>query len=308
MIKEALKKIKQKRMKILFIIFIVTILFSCKSNYTRIGDKDANYIPYYLKTYEADSLYLTGNYEKSYKILDSLFKKYEPINSKFTNEYLNYIELKIKLEKKISKDEVLQLISKHGYIKDVIIYNKTFNNFDKKNNFYITNNYDIARKIYISSIDLVLRDTIRVMKLNDQKNRRTNSNQEKFDLINQNKIKLMFENNIYPNEKMVGNFTVDNQFIDFEIILLHSRDSMRMNYFLPKVLNFIKIGKAEPTIYGNMIDQQHLYRGVKQIYGTYNIDNIKSNDYNIYNSKRKSIGLPTINYTKWKDSIMKSEY
>lgn len=66
-------------------------LVSCKSNYTRIGEKKANYIPYYLKAYEADSLCLVGNYQRSYEILDSLFKKYEPANMNNVNEYSTYI-------------------------------------------------------------------------------------------------------------------------------------------------------------------------------------------------------------------------
>ncbi len=43
---------------ILLIIPLVLLCISCKSSYTRIGDKNANYIPYYLKVYEADSLFI----------------------------------------------------------------------------------------------------------------------------------------------------------------------------------------------------------------------------------------------------------
>ena len=63
-----------------FTIIFTLSLYSCKSNYTRIGDKNANYITYYLKVYEADSLNLIGEYKSSNEILDSLFKKFEPIN------------------------------------------------------------------------------------------------------------------------------------------------------------------------------------------------------------------------------------
>ena len=78
--------------KILLLISFVTLtIASCKSSYTKIGDKNANYIPYYLKAYEADSLCLVGNYQHSYEILDSLFKKYEPVNMDNLYEYSTYI-------------------------------------------------------------------------------------------------------------------------------------------------------------------------------------------------------------------------
>ena len=60
--------------------FLISISFiSCKS-YQKIGGENSNYIPYYLKVYEADSLFLVKNYSLAYDKFDSLFKYYEPIN------------------------------------------------------------------------------------------------------------------------------------------------------------------------------------------------------------------------------------
>ena len=101
-----LRELKMYKMKkIVFLMVVVSLgLFSCKSNYTRIGDKNANYIPYYLKVYEADSLYIIGEYKNSYKILDSLFKKYEPINMPIYFEYEQYIKLANRFDKKTKKN------------------------------------------------------------------------------------------------------------------------------------------------------------------------------------------------------------
>jgi hypothetical protein len=82
---------KNQTQLILLFTCIITLLLSCKSSYTRIGDKNANYIPYYLKVNEADSLFLVGNYQKSHKILDSLFQKYEPANTDRFYEYGVYL-------------------------------------------------------------------------------------------------------------------------------------------------------------------------------------------------------------------------
>lgn len=101
--------------KHLFLLITVLIFtFSCKSTYTKIGDKNANYIPYYLKVYEADSLYIVENYEKSFKILDSLFKKYEPVNTYIYYEVINYMKLKVILNKRISRKETENWILNYG--------------------------------------------------------------------------------------------------------------------------------------------------------------------------------------------------
>ena len=75
--------------KILF--FLISIfLISCKS-YQKIGGKNSDYIPYYLKVYEADSLFTLKDYQGSYKILDDLFKKYDAKNTVSFYEYGTYL-------------------------------------------------------------------------------------------------------------------------------------------------------------------------------------------------------------------------
>jgi hypothetical protein len=82
--------------KIIALLFLgFTMMISCKSkvierNVAANEKKEVNYIPYYLKVNEADSLSLVGDYKKSHHILDSLFKKFEPLNREFYNEYFTY--------------------------------------------------------------------------------------------------------------------------------------------------------------------------------------------------------------------------
>ena len=77
--------------------------------------KEVNYIPYYLKVYEADSLYLIKNYERSYSILDSLFKVYKPLNLEKYKEYETYISSAFALDMKINfKDSILKSIENYG--------------------------------------------------------------------------------------------------------------------------------------------------------------------------------------------------
>ena len=72
--------------------FLISISFiSCKS-YQKIGGENSNYIPYYLKVYEADSLFLVKKFSLAYEKYDSLFKYYEPINMPLYLECENYIK------------------------------------------------------------------------------------------------------------------------------------------------------------------------------------------------------------------------
>ena len=94
----------RKYFLLLFLVFVV--LISCKS--TKIINTDAfietkevNYIPYFLKIYQADSLYLVKEYGKSYKILDSLFSQYKPLNTEKYKEFETYISCCYKLKKNV---------------------------------------------------------------------------------------------------------------------------------------------------------------------------------------------------------------
>jgi hypothetical protein len=160
---------------------IITILFSglivmisCKSKVLErnvaINEKaEVNYIPYYLKVNEADSLFLVGDYRKSHHILDSLFKKFEPLNLSFCNEYFTYLRTKLLLNDFDKIDIVLKkAISDYGlnvelYLKDslnAIAVKKA--NFSKQdlNGFYDN---------YVKSLNLEYRYAIEKMIENDQR-------------------------------------------------------------------------------------------------------------------------------------------
>ena len=58
---------------LLLISIISLIVISCKSSYTKIGDKNANYIPYYLKVYENANNYMKDSSDR-YNAYQSYFK------------------------------------------------------------------------------------------------------------------------------------------------------------------------------------------------------------------------------------------
>lgn len=296
-------------------IFLVLILISfgiisCKSSYNKIGSKNANYIPYYLKVYEADSLFVVGSYQGSYDILDNLFKKYEPINTFKFDEYGTFCKLKIILNKKLDQDDFFKLVSKYGYDNDWLEtdsilspYYKTFENMDLK--------YKSAREVYLKSINLKLRKNIVILINQDQKYRIGNKTSETqqmrnyADSINQTELMRIFKDFGYPNMAMIGNYTIDKKLVSISPILYHTSTSINNEYFFKNVLEYIRQGKEDPDVYAFMIDRFNMFRNNTQVYGTFK-DNLKLSESEI-NKNRHLIGLPALGYEEWKNNLLNAK-
>lgn len=294
--------IKTKVKKSLALLFLLIILFSCKSTYTKIGDKDANYIPYYLKVYEADSLYLVENYQESYKILDSVFKRYEPINTQMYYEVINYMKLKVMLNKKISRKETENWILNYGVTLSRLENDSILNSYYSKDD-RLKKDYPRLREKFMSNLQLDLRDEIAKMIEQDQLYRKKDyqaniDKQDEIDEINAKRYIEIFNQFGYPSARVIGDYSIDKRIINEGIILLHTNNEERINYFLPKILEYIKKGEAYPMLYANMYDQYYLYNGGEQYYGSY------TNKVDIpiteLNRRRKTIGLPNYGYEKWR--------
>lgn len=299
-----------KMKKLVFLIIMVSFCFvSCKSSYTKIGDRNANYIPYYLKVYEADSLFIEKEYQSSYKILDSLQKINGLLNINNYNEYITYIKNKIVLKSTVSDVEFLKIFSLGipiEFVKSDSILSVQFN---KKSDSY-QKQYSKKREEFLSKINYDLREDVIKMKFNDQLFRKNNGYQknknlqDSLDLVNQNKLLLIFEKYGFPNEKTIGSYDIDNSDVSITAILLHTKDSIRVNFFLPEILKFVKKGEADPLIYASLMDQYMLYNGEPQIYGSFENSKIGTK----VNEKRRSIGLPVLGYEKWRAKKIYPEF
>lgn len=300
-------------MKTVFLTIIsIVVALSCSTQKVSNTSKEVNYIPYYLKVYEADSLYIVGNYQRSYEILDSLFKKYEPINFMGYNEYAIYVQSSylINQKKGIAK-KVEKLIAAYGYTKEWFTYDST----SVLSKVYQTaniseENYQILRQRYLSSIDLELREQVVNMIENDQYYRRFYDKEdieikrnETDSIIEQILIKW-FDKGIYPNMKKIGNGSVDEKrSLDIVVLLLHTKKDIRSSYFTPKIYEFVKKGECSPQTYAVIVDQLNYYQYKENdamLYGEFNLRNIDSTQYYKFNPKRNEIGLPTLEYTKWR--------
>lgn len=299
-----------------FLFLVLVFLISCKSKVISKGNsfvanKEVNYIPYYLKVYEADSLFIVKDYERSYEILDNLFKEYKPVKKSIFYEYITYIKLKKLLNIGIDKTDFIRKIIDFGITMEFV------KNDSILNSIYIldTDFYNIEQIKYCDSLknvlNLSLRDEILKMKNLDQFYRTSRytdftKQQDSIDYKNQRRLIDMFETIGFPDNKIFFGCFLDNQSTDLSSILLHSKDSIRDKYFIPKVFEFIKKGDASPLIFAQLIDQKLLYHGEMQYYYSYP-ENLKIKVSEL-NTRRKSIGLPSYGYEMWRNKKMYPEY
>lgn len=297
---------------ILIILFIA--LTSCKKESKYECDYIANY---YQTIYQADIEFETENYEKAFELYNEAFNSCEPINTPTFNEIGNFAETCAILEKNELAIEFVKKQIKRGY---EIKWLKQNSNFDKvfktEQGIKLVSEYDNLRKKALSDLNLELREEIKKMRSEDQKYRNNNyqdniDKQEAIDEYNTNRIIEIFNEFGYPNESLIGSFSVDSSPADVGTILLHTSDSIRMNYFVPKLKEYVKNGTCSPLRLGTIIDQYYLYNGEPQIYGTYGSGKEYSNiisDLKQVDKNRVSIGLPPLELKEKKDSILQVRY
>jgi hypothetical protein len=288
--------------KSLFLISIVTLtIISCKSSYTKIGDKNANYIPYYLKAYEADSLCLVGNYHRSYEILDSLFKKYEPANMNNVNEYSTYIACCVMTGNIENLDEKIR----NGILK----YGSIIRNHPDGDTIYtrlskITKVSREEMKLLSQKNDeqynTELRNRIIRMEEEDQNARipvLNHSKMDEFQKKHEKEIDEIISEFGYPNHNVTGYLLNENdEPVSFDIIFYHQTTENKKKY-LPLLYDNLVKGKISPNEYGGIVDKIYLDNG-SLYYGTFIGKELLVNPKKI-DSIRKTIGLPGYGYEEW---------
>lgn len=292
-------KIKQ----ILLLFCLITVVLSCKNSYSHIGDKNANYIPYYLKVYKADSLYKAGNHIDSFAILDSLFKKYEPIQVLHIYEIDMYLELmilnKIDNDKKVRK-LLKYLIVKHGY--NLSKFNDKHWVLLKEKSKLSTKKIAILFKKYKKNLNYPLIDSLSIIFEKDQFIRKKENNlsdveKNKIQNQNQNSTIFIIKKHGFPLTRDVGGYNIDEKYKPsyFSILLKHIDDEVELLKFQPFLLNEVKIGRCPPVFYAGMLDNRQKIDGSAlgfPYYGTYS--NIAIENSKEVNIERKKIGLPIL--------------
>lgn len=295
----------------LLLFIIVITVTSCSSNKQLNSNKlEINFREYYKLIRKSDSFFVIKNYNESYKILHFLNENKSLTSASRLNPFRSLLLSKHYLKKDITREDFENYISVYGFTDFNLKHDKILLPYYKQSGIS-QKEYEKLRDTYLNSLDLELRKEIILMTERDQYIRKHYKKEDKYqrmdivDQQNQEVIKDLFNRNIYPNSKKIGNFFVDFISPDIELLLLHTQDSLRINYILPKIKQFIKEKRCSPYVYANLIDQYQIYHGKQQLYGTFNVKEIEKKDFKKYNANRNilNIGLPSIEYDVWKSKL-----
>ena len=292
------------------LIFLFFILISCgstlKINSNEINNKKFNYIPYYLESQKADSLYQIGDFEKSYRKLDSLFKIYRPLNTDTYQEYSVYLSSAVMSDHfEDIENKVRFGLSNFGTITTnhkewVAIYVGVIKaaRLNKEEIILLKNKYK-------SKVNLELRNRLVKMTNEDQSIRVKGKDSEfdSVDLKNSKELEDIFNKYGYPSISLIGSNNSFDDYVNIKVIFLHQTDDFKKKY-LPIILDNVKKGNCDPRVYATIYDRKMWENSNKQFYGSYTSTNNKI-DPPLLNSKdidsiRKSIGLESISYNEWR--------
>lgn len=277
----------------IFSLLFLLLFISCAVN----QKKNCDYIKdYYPKIYEAELNYNQKNYQEAFDLYSEAFNSCEPKNTLSNYEMDKYAEVSAILGKEEIALDFIQKNINQGMLLRSYLHNPVFGDvFKTDRGKKIVSDYEADRSEYLGSLDLELRSEIQEMMENDQMYVKE---QEKRNIIfdrNTTRLVEIFEEIGYPGNNIIGPYNVDFTNSDITILLLHTPDSVRTNYFIPKLKQFVQEGFCDPKTLGVVIDNLHLFNDELQIIGTYeNRENNMISDKDQVNVNRLEIGLPTL--------------
>lgn len=288
------------------------LLISCSQK----NKPACNYITdYYQTIYHAELAYELKKYDKAYELYQSAFNTCTPINTYTYNEIGKYVEVCAILGYDEKALNFIELSLKNGDELKWLLQNPRYNKvFATEKGKKLISNYDNIRADYLKGINLELRKEIQEMSRLDQKYRseQYQTKQDSIDKINTNRLIEIFEQFGYPDDKVIGSYSVDRIHTDIVTMLLHTSDSVRMNYFVPKLKEYVEMGTCSPKTLGFVIDQYYLYNNQPQTHGTYQSQTSRYadmiDDREQVNKNRINIGLPTLELDERTDSIKRVNY
>ena len=289
------------------------LIISCSQKNTPVCDYITDY---YQTIYQAELEYELKNYERAFELYQSAFNTCTPINTITYYEIEKYAKVcSILGHNKLALD-FIELDLKNGYLLKWLLQDSSYSKvFATEKGKKLIANYDNIRADYLKGVNLELRKEIQEMNRLDQLYRNgqyQENKQDSIDKINTSRLMEIIEQFGYPNDRVIGNYSVDQSNTDIVTMLLHTSDSIRMSYFVPKLKEYVKAGVCSPKSLGQVIDQFYLYNGQPQIHGTYEAQNSKYanmiDDRKQVDKNRISIGLPPLELDERIDSIKRINY
>lgn len=294
---------------IIVLLIAIPLILSCKTNHSINSQQtimENDYIPYYLKVYEAKEKYDSKSYEESLSILDSLFQKYEPIEIPTIYEMDIYCELSVLLKKydrNTLKKVLSTSVSKYGRKPYMVEENDSYWKAAVFHSGLEKKDFDNLNSKYLSGINYGLKDTIVEMYKRDQMFRKkdNNYNPSKFDSIdkiNGNLLLNILKKYGLPRENLVGGMEQSNPVKPsyLSTVLMHLDYEFYKTELKPLLYKELQNGNLSPLDFATMNDKFFISHKDKIMdypyFGTFRNGRIQ--DTLKTNEARKQIGLPKI--------------
>ncbi|MGG5209795.1 hypothetical protein ACQWU4_12655 [Chryseobacterium sp. MIQD13] len=268
--------------------------------------RKTNYIPYFLEIYKADSLLILNKDQEAFQKLDSLFKIYSPINQLTYSEMLNYVLLSEKLDKRIDSKKYIESLIRDWGVKVKELKKESILNSVLKKNFSDTELLALEQQ-HMKNIDWEYRKVLKEMFTADQSSRGKQEEPE-IDESNIKKLIHLIQTKGYPDIPTVGKIADDG--IMLPLMYFHIGRAEEYKELKALVLENIKKGKATPFEIKQLIQAKyHLAYGQDYFQQTNqsatNPRRIKTTyPKDTFSIRRNKIGLPSLEYEKWKNSLM----
>ncbi|MDR2651464.1 MAG: hypothetical protein LBC68_04005 [Prevotellaceae bacterium] len=313
--------------KIIFLTVFACLFTACSADKTNKKECNCDYIKsgYYQLIYEADVAWLSGDRNTVFEKISEAKSLCPLIEQVIYYEISRYIDL---LTERKQYDEaqsyIEELVRDYGYTIEHLEKANYFSELEKNidwNGFKL--HLSKLSEDFYSKVDTALVAQLIEMQRIDQKVRKNYYSKRwttdsmvmmhKTDSINEQKIKYIFDNYGYPNDKLVGHANTHRlppfffNVVNIHTMLMHFDDTA---YFRPKLLEFIRNGECSPDDLGSFIDsyQRRDTANLKFIYGIYDNSLDKIKDFPNLNNRRKAIGMPTLEMEQKRDSLIKIQY
>lgn len=274
------------------LIYILTFLISVNV-FSQSDDCQCDYIKdYYQLVYQAQISYMQNDFDKAYKFLKQAEQNCELLNQINIHE-INML-VKLSLKKGLDKD-VLFYVEKSLHKGFKIEYFEGNPDFPKITEIKGWEELkEKSQQIYDnwhSTLNLDLRNELVEMIEEDQRVRQGEIDFDKMrevDDYNEKRFKEIIAEFGYPNEQIIGNYSIDEKDADVSIFASHIKD---VDYFKPLFLEYVKCGKAPADIYASLVDSHDRRTGIFT-YGIYgNVTPEYIEDFKNLDERRINAGL-----------------
>lgn len=271
-----------------FLLIALLSLTSCKKNY----------ITYYNKVNEADSIYRMANNPKlAVKEYRKIFEEYTPKNQDRIEEYATYITLADQYHEdfggKKSLYQLISLVAPYGdeYKKYLPLFNK-----------YGIDNPSVEQKIteWKQGLDKKLIDSFKIALIRDQEGRPLDTALTRKNVEKNAKLLIWtFKNYGFPTPEKIGWFPMPT-------FISHMVESKKDYPFIKdKLLEYVKSGDFSPRDYARMEDT---YLGSHKKITRYGFNMIPVQDSTQTDRNRKSLGIPSMKHSsKIRKDYLKKE-